>query len=327
MNLIQAVDEMAFDAALNQLVFLCGADDGLISYMRDRAAEKETFAEYLLRTYEGSMNLRGSSIAEANNSSVLSFIQDLTSARSMDELVLQLLKRQREKEKKTSHLLYADVLKLEAAKRTVSDATLERAASELCHKSYERFSVAFGNMANYYVELVDCIYVVKRKNSDAPGRTFMTQESRCMCQERVAFMMSCVHEIVLQAFLGKSLYEKNKFHRRHYLRTALFVSDSQGGNQIHHAGLNRDDETTDDFFLQQEDQQEDLTSQHDDYTDENNQQNGVMSAINTSQHAFLDVQSQKPSVSNITYAILVNAATECANACLQWKNNEVSRLF
>jgi len=77
----------------------------------------------------------------------------------------------------------------------VSDATLERAASELCHKSYDRFSVAVGNMANYYVESVDCIYVVKRKKSDAPGRKFITQESRCMCQERFAFMMSCVASV------------------------------------------------------------------------------------------------------------------------------------
>lgn len=135
MSWIQSKDQASFNGGLNLIKDMCGTDGGLIVYFEKLSDDKASFAEYLLSTYEGNLTLKGSAIAEANNASVLSFIHDLTSARSLEELVNLLLKRQQFKETKTNNLLMNQYLTLQGEQRT-SSGWQKSAASSLCLESY-----------------------------------------------------------------------------------------------------------------------------------------------------------------------------------------------
>lgn len=99
-GMIYAKTETIFNANLQLLIHECSQDTGLVTYFTNMAALRETYADYVLQTYEGNLGMKGSSIAEQNNSSVSSFMDDLTRSRSVEELVTLLLKRQHMKEKK-----------------------------------------------------------------------------------------------------------------------------------------------------------------------------------------------------------------------------------
>lgn len=292
--MVHAKDERSFNAAHNDLVQVCGTDASLIEYFQKLADDRAFYADYILSTYEGNLNLRGSTIAEVNNSSVLSFVQDLTSARSIEELVTLLLRRQQEKEKKTNHLLLNDYLKLQGEQKTALGSQL-LAAKGLTWNSYNRFCVALGNVNKYTVHCTEGKYAVQRISSEAPPRMFETAESRCICEERVAFLAPCVHEISLSKFLKKDLFKLEQFHPRHYQRTALTVSHVSS-EQHSSDGSN---------FL-------------------NDDNDNDTPPLETRELAIesLAVQRQQP----LTFNVLKTAAIEAVNEALKWKNNHVSKL-
>jgi hypothetical protein len=118
-GLIYAKNETIFNESLQLLLHERSHDTGLVTYFTNMAALKETYADYILQTYEGNLGMKGSSIAEQNNSSVLNFINDLTQSRSVEDLVTLLLKRQLMKEKKSNEKLIKDSLIL---KQEISSA-------------------------------------------------------------------------------------------------------------------------------------------------------------------------------------------------------------
>ena len=148
--MVKAKDEASFNTALRIFLEMCGADNDLKDYFQILVRNKASYADYILSTYEGNLGLRGSTIAEANNSSVLNFIHDITSARTIEDLVNLLLRRKQEKEKKTNHKLMNEYLQLQGEQRSLTGWQLN-AAKGLCLESYNRFCDAVAKTNDYSV--------------------------------------------------------------------------------------------------------------------------------------------------------------------------------
>jgi len=170
----------------------------------------------------------GSAIAEQNNSSVLSFINDLTSARSLDDLVYLLLKRQKMKELKTNDKLMKNHLLLKNEIACTDKCWRKEAASKLSLLAFEKFCSNVSASESYTVIQAQDTLVVHRIGSDAPGRSYSSETEKCKCPDRIAFMAPCAHEIARSKFLKKKLFDAKDFHLRHMARSCLEVSSVIG---------------------------------------------------------------------------------------------------
>jgi len=173
--------------------------------------------------------MKGSAIAEQNNSSVLSLINDITSARSLDYLVYLLLKRQKMKELKTNDKLMKNHLLLKNEIACTDKCWRKEAASKLSLLAFEKFCSNVSDASESYtvIQAQDTL-VVHRIGSDAPGRSYSSETEKCICPDRIAFMAPCAHEIARSKFLKKKLFNAKDFHMRHMARSCLEVSSAIG---------------------------------------------------------------------------------------------------
>jgi len=109
-ELINSKHAEAFEVALQRIQQLHTVDDELTEYFDTKSTLRSTFVHYEISEFPGNMGFLGSVISEQNNSNVPPHVDDVTTARSLDELDQLLLRRQREKELKTNARLMNQTL-------------------------------------------------------------------------------------------------------------------------------------------------------------------------------------------------------------------------
>jgi hypothetical protein len=209
-KMINAESEEHFNAAYEAVLIKCGDDQELRKYFSALEKERESFSEYIIQRAPGNMLMRGSSISESNNSSVLAFIHDITRARSLEDLFVLLLKRQAMKESKTNKRLLEDHLHLQAVQRTATAQWQKDAANHLSLQSYKRFERIVTDSYKYKAVMEGQIVAVSRINNttDAPPRKLTIrglatlQDFACSCPNRVAYDLPCPHEICARGLLS-----------------------------------------------------------------------------------------------------------------------------
>jgi ribosomal protein L40E len=247
--------------------------------------------------------MKGSSIAEQNNSSVLSFIDDLTQSRSVEDLVTLLLKRQHMKEKKSNEKLLKDSLILKQEIASAKEDWRKEAATNLCYPSFESFTSTVSNCNNYICTQNDDGYHVKRIGSDAPPRIFKNPEDRCPCYIRVAFLVQCTHEVTLLKFVNKPLFDKSRFHIRHHFRQTI-----RDGPILRN--LNEMTIPDNQFSVDNDDRDEDDDMQPP-----------------TQEESIPVSTSFTPAERPISFTDLKSAAIEVANEVILLNNKELSKMY
>jgi len=162
------------------------------------------------------------------------------------------------------------------------------------------------SLENYTVTHNEGIYYVQRKQSDAPPRVFENRNCRCKCMERVAYLGTCVHELAIRKHTQQDMFYINMFHRRHEQRKALTVSHEEQKDSTVSPSL-----------------QENST-----FTVEDVDDDGPIDALDKDEASIhFDETLVQPKRQNITFNVLKTACIDCVNACLRWKNQNVSKTF
>jgi len=306
-SMINAKNDTEFDRALHEVQQLHSGNSDLTKYIPDKSETRSTFTIYKLQQLEGNLGLVGSAISEQNNSSVLSFINDLTESRSIEDLVTLLLRRQNQKELKSNQRLRTQSLILKNEQRAATLHWEREAASKLCLISFQKFMSEAKKADEYGVTQNGNTFMVRRIGSDAPPRLFSTENDRCNCPYRIANIMTCGHEVAISKFLSKPIFCQTRFHKRHFLRDGLYVSyytTVNAGN----GDLNDVDDVDDESFHGGNNEDDDVN------TLLTNQEVDTLQSLSVT-------QSRK-----VTYNDLKVLAIEMANECLKWKNDSVSKL-
>ena len=199
-------------------------------------SRKQFYATYCLRLLPGNRNRKGSTIAEVNHLSVLSYLNgDRTGINGYREhpmlLIRDLLKRQEKHVILTNMELFKmeQHMKIERAKLELEPdidviKDLRKAAKKLNHVAYKRYKLSQSRISEYSVtRKVDLlttnpiVTVQSTRHPDAPPRTFLDLPGhRCNCEERCSELDMCVHEI-----LGKGGFNVSLFEERHLTRTEV----------------------------------------------------------------------------------------------------------
>jgi hypothetical protein len=333
-HMIHAKDEQSFDFYLNDLIqnATIDKDEKLANYFRILGEKREYYADYYLQTYEGTLGMVGSVIAEQNNSSILAFIDDLNSSRSLDALVIKLLQRQRLKEKKTNRTLLTNhlILKKEATMKHAPEWKIS-AAEHLCLGAYQNLCTKVEQVYLYTVETMQSvdsgIITYKVKRDDGSPRVFHSPHDRCNCVDRIAHMWPCVHEIALRMNLNRGdPFDIAMFHRRYYLRSALTLS-----KEVPLVGLDEEDVYVDMLksagLLEDEDNAIGLHDPEDDDSvveletkrhggDDEVHKSCTETVVETSKGSMVKKQDK-----NVTYSMIMEAAKETANELNNWSND------
>jgi hypothetical protein len=318
--LLSSINESDFNSNLQQLLNLAN-DEKLKSYFRDLGNDRGTFADYMLKSYEGNLGLKGSSMSEQNNSSLLSFVDSLHSSRTLDELLLVLIRRQKMKERKSNNTLLKQSMLLNHEVRGATEGWRKEAATKLAYYSYVRFCGTVQQSANYTVERDDLGYKVTRKHSEAPARFFQNETMRCTCESRVSYMAPCAHEIAIRSFRRVPLFDISSFHIRHHLRLGLSLSFDAG-------------KIIDDEDSQYHSDNDDLKQNcNDDLTGEsintegNDDNSGLHSENDDNDIEDMENEHKESTKrKKITFAMLQEAYTEHSNELMRW-NEETRAVF
>ena len=184
----------------------------------------------------------------------------------------------------------------------------KEAAKHLSLSSFEKFCLTVEASTNYTVNCSQDSIIVRRLGSEAAGRTILPSQ-RCNCVERVAYMAPCRHEVAMWSFQKKELFDQKKFHVRHIGRSGLDISYAVGNNVA-------DDESG--LVISHAD----LKIGVDGGNDERNTSGFDVSDDNIDGNVSISCGHKK-----ITYNMMKNVSMECANECLRWKSEGISKLF
>jgi len=307
-DMINAKDSATFDSALNQIQQLHTGDTSLNSYFAKKGQVRSTFAQYERETFLGNMELLGSTMSEQNNSSVLAFIEDLTSSSTLVEMVTSLLRRQHMKEVKTNARLQNQELFMNSIARVASEPWKKEAASKLTQYSYQKYVLKVESSKDYCVYESNGLYLVRRINSDAPPRNFPTENARCMCSFRIAFMMPCDHEIALLRFRGKPIFNigNGNFHKRHHQRTGCYVSCNMP-------------DIADALDLQDFEVSNTVQDGYSEYSDDDEPK--------VDDSTFVATYFVSNRVTKVTYGDIMNSCTEVGNILMKLKSNELAQMY
>ena len=215
------------------------------------------------------------------------------------------MKRQQSKERKTNSLLLDQYLTLLGEQRSAT-GWQKVAAGALCLESFKKLCSAMNKLDDYQVSLNGVQYQVQRRHSDAPPRIFQTVNSRCTCEERVAFLGTCVHELAIRNFCRLDVFCINMFHLRHQQRSAV----TQASDVSHVTEASQDN----------------LFPTLDDNPDEGDDAIDISDQDEVSISTPFD-RTEKPNIKKGTFAQLRNACLDCVNACIRWKNQDVAKMF
>ena len=240
MELLNSKSERQFNSYFNEVLRLCNGNDSLRTYFQKLGRQRDTYAKYLLVSNKGNYNLHGSVISEQNNHSVLSFIKDITSTRSLDELLILFLKRQKMKELKSNKTMMENSLELNGLHDSATNEWSRHASKKLALLTYNRLCTHVMNSSNYEVSRdPNGSYRIQRLDSiEASPRMITDERDHCSCFTRVSYLMPCSHEIALRSYLRKNIFELRDFHQRHHRKEGVYVSHNIGTNKNDYTSLN-----------------------------------------------------------------------------------------
>ena len=307
-EMINAKSSATFDVALESIQLLHAGDNTLTSYFEGKSNDRSTFVQYEREKFFGNMGLLGSTMSEQNNSSVLAFIEDLTSSRCVVELVTSLLRRQNMKELKTNARLQNQVLFMMNEARMAKDTWRKEAASKLGQYSYQKFISEVQKSQDYVVNESEGFFVVRRINSDAQPRRFLAESTRCVCTFRIGHLMPCAHEIALSKFCGIPIFNIVTFHKRHHQRSGCYVSRIMP---------DMDDDTSLQRFEADNTKENELSETSDEEGDEEKETLDTFKASNLLSNR----------IRNLTFGDIITSSTEVANILMKVQGNELAKLY
>ena len=190
-------------------------DGSLETTLQKFADNRKNFANFCVKAIPGNRGLLGSGSSEQNHSSALNFLNDGDKMKNsycadVVTLIKDLLRRQKEKTKKTNDSLFASnrILLVEREQLANSVQThiiidLRNASEKLNLSSYERykqrrFCAEKDLIRNEYIDPVSgesTVTVCSAKNPDAQPRIFRSTTDRCSCPQRLEEEDMCTHEI------------------------------------------------------------------------------------------------------------------------------------
>ena len=210
-------------------------DGELVQNFHEFAAQKEHYAEYYIAKIPGNRGCRGSTIAEVNHSSVLSYLNNgekgINRYREHPVLLVRdLMGRQQTHSARINNRLHRSIQivmmeidQLLGNPDTHLNRDLILAARFLNKETYLRYKSHALRASLYKCHQVtdsstkeDFFKVQHLVNSDAPPRMFSAVNGRCDCTSRVSEQDMCVHEIV--AYDG---FRKELFLPRHLRRECV----------------------------------------------------------------------------------------------------------
>ena len=198
----------AYDTAMSLLRNLENRNHRVESELLNLHHERSTFASYLLCTIPGNRLYHGSSIAEANHSSVLSSINKDRGQymKTPQEQIRDLLIRQKTHVNETNSIIFGNVnrrdnfmFKLAKDNQQVDDIIVS-ASKELHWNAFTRFYDELKKSDKYKEVVLDNgkISVFHCTKNFRSGRIFESRSSRCNCSTRLAFLGTCRHKLRLK---------------------------------------------------------------------------------------------------------------------------------
>jgi hypothetical protein len=214
--MLSAESEDVFSTAVSQMKQKIAGDNiSLLSYVDVLASKKESYSLYLIRSYRGNRGTYGSSIAESNHSSYLSFITGgsdsvLRQKHTVHRHVKNILRREQHLINQMNSALaqsnterICERGKIECSKiipKHDIDNILLPAVNYLSVPSFKMFHQQY-NMSHSYSssEVAGIVTVTNSATSSASlglARTYVWKVGeRCPCETRVSYLMMCRHEL------------------------------------------------------------------------------------------------------------------------------------
>ena len=221
-QMIRADSEDHFDKAYSnaQLTLLQqpSRDGDLEAKLHKFASENAEYSQYQIDKMPGSRGLHGSSVSEQNHSSTLCHLND---GRSKDNeyceapitYVKDLFGRQQKLISKMNSVLYDAKLQICIERENIQQDVdswrkiqLLKALDCLCLPEYTRFKANLKIAEeDLLIEVIDEKYVITSITSLPKMSSFESTDEKCnLCQEKIAFMCQCPHEIKLRGGFCKT---------------------------------------------------------------------------------------------------------------------------
>jgi hypothetical protein len=221
----------AFDATLAEIVTVLAERPDHVSYIQKWGEDRHRFAAYLLDSYPGSLNRRGSSPSEQNHASFVAII----GAGAVDNPCVMLEKtigRQVELNRKRNETIATYFYKSISDRQTAiasGDQTKADALEHLCSWGMEIWTKNYSEALNYVCSLNDEVFTVQRINSNANPR-LVPMHGRCTCNTRVSLMFPCPHEICIDNLLFVINRVEKRWHKRSSISASYAVEVIAEGN-------------------------------------------------------------------------------------------------
>ena len=233
-RLLNAHSEQFFDETIAALSHILSPRPDFVSYILGWAKDREYYAQYLLDTYPGSMGRRGSQSSEANHSSFLAAM----GSGLMDEPAVMFGKtvlRQNQLNVKRNERIATYNCKSSVDTQAAIDSgnhATSQAIAYLSSWGVELWSDRFNEALKY-----ECLsndhdsFSVQRLNSDAPCRA-IPKDGRCDCNNRVAFLFPCCHEICAYDYTFDPTWVDNRWKKRNVLTSSAGIGDVESEDTI-----------------------------------------------------------------------------------------------
>ena len=252
----EAQFQQAYDKAMKILQSKTTRNENLEEQLRKFYNDKDMYASYILSKKRGTKGCHGSSISEANHSSVLVHLNDgdkfgNSYCEKPHTLVKDLFFRQKNHMNHWNGLLYNEAIQLDVIKAKINidhEPSLYEACSTLCLNTFQRFKVRLEEAKNYVkqVQSVNCVCIQSLKHPDAPARLCHRKSPNypftCKtCEVTIAYEEQCVHSIVANEMLSI----KEQFDLRHFRRNKVSLEYKKKDNIVN---SNRSDTINDEFL-------------------------------------------------------------------------------
>ena len=300
----------------------------VLKEINDVISKKEHLIAYVIDSINGTCCKRGSTHAEQNHSSIVSFIgKEYTG--ELEELLKFLLQRQdllnlrlnKELSVANSHML----LTHERLTKMKENQILIDASKHLTKLSYDRFVLAYIQSKEYAVEETDNnSFIVYRKSTQrASPRKFSTFQTRCNCRFAVSFHEQCCHEIKL---LNK--FDIKLFSSRHIVRSGITMKQNVQGytNPHSYSHLRIESYKPPTFGIYEDDE----INMHEDDTEDSslvNEETTLASSISLGQYSQYEQKNDKrvklSSKNHLSYKEAQDLLSKIYTACNRNKNLHV----
>ena len=213
-RLIGAMAEHEFDEvvtlALELLKSQTRRDDDVEQNFEKFVLKKQQYSNHCLQRVLGNLGQRGSVISKINHSSVLFTLnmeKSKTNKYCESPMVAcrDLMKRQQKMIVMTNTRLFDMHLKMKIERAKLSRepdtahvVNLRMAAKMLNATAYGRYKLRLQRVNEYECTKLQCktVIVKSTRYPDAPPRIFDSFKHRCTCNDRIAHLYMCTHEIL-----------------------------------------------------------------------------------------------------------------------------------